>query len=59
MMEENFRRAMLMSRGDFAIFIDRPISAGHIVLTALILIWGLAAAFRQRPGVTADIPQEE
>jgi TctA family transporter len=59
MMEENFRRAMLMSRGDFAIFVDRPISAGLIVLTVLVLIWGLATAFRQRPGVTADIPQEE
>jgi TctA family transporter len=50
---------MLMSRGDFIIFIDRPISAGLIVLTVLILIWGLATAFRAKPGVTADIPQEE
>ncbi|WP_454624650.1 tripartite tricarboxylate transporter permease [Bradyrhizobium cenepequi] len=32
MLEENFRRAMLMSRGSFQVFVTRPISAGLIAL---------------------------
>ncbi|HYP83650.1 tripartite tricarboxylate transporter permease [Variovorax sp.] len=38
MVEENFRRALLLSRGDFAIFVERPISCAFIVLSALLLI---------------------
>ncbi len=41
MMEEHFRRAMLLSRGDLATFIDRPISATVLAFTAIILLWGL------------------
>jgi putative tricarboxylic transport membrane protein len=38
MVEENFRRAMLLSRGDITIFVQRPISGAFIVLSALLLI---------------------
>lgn len=38
MLEENFRRAMLLSQGDFAIFIERPISLAFLVLSALLVI---------------------
>src|SRR5215471_1544956 len=38
MMEENLRRAMLMSRGDPTVFVTRPISLGFIIATVLILI---------------------
>ena len=41
LMEEHFRRAMVLSRGDFATFIDRPISATIMALTGLILVWGI------------------
>lgn len=41
MMEEHFRRAMLLSRGDFMTFIDRPVSATVLGLTLLVLLWGL------------------
>lgn len=48
MMEEHFRRAMLLSRGDPATFIDRPISATVMALALVILLWGLYSSFRRR-----------
>jgi putative tricarboxylic transport membrane protein len=38
MLEEHFRRAMLISGGDLSIFVTRPISAGFIVLSVIALI---------------------
>jgi len=38
MVEENFRRAMLLSRGDVMVFVERPISGAFIALSALLLI---------------------
>ncbi|WP_349631861.1 tripartite tricarboxylate transporter permease [Bradyrhizobium iriomotense] len=39
MLEENFRRAMVLSRGDLMIYLERPISATFIVLClALVLL---------------------
>jgi TctA family transporter len=38
MVEEYFRRAMLLSRGDLAVFIDRPISAFFIACSALLIL---------------------
>jgi len=37
MMEENFRRALLLSRGDFTVFLTRPLSCG-LLITAVILV---------------------
>ena len=37
MMEENFRRALLLSRGDFFTFVERPLSAS-LLAAALILV---------------------
>ena len=48
LMEEHFRRAMLLSRGDFATFFERPISGTIMVLTGLILIWGIWTSGRER-----------
>jgi TctA family transporter len=36
--EENFRRAMLISRGDIAVFVERPISAVFIGLCVLLIV---------------------
>jgi TctA family transporter len=47
MVEENFRRAMLISRGDLAVFIERPISGAFISLCALLLVAQLFFAMRQ------------
>jgi putative tricarboxylic transport membrane protein len=38
MVEENFRRALLLSRGDLHVFLDRPISATFIGLSALLVL---------------------
>jgi len=36
-MEENFRRAMLLSRGDAMTFVERPISLGLLIVAAILL----------------------
>jgi putative tricarboxylic transport membrane protein len=38
LMEENLRRAMLLARGDPTVFITRPISAGFIIASVLVLV---------------------
>jgi putative tricarboxylic transport membrane protein len=38
LMEENLRRAMLISRGDPSVFVTRPISAGMLLVAALLLV---------------------
>ncbi len=48
MMEENLRRAMLVSRGDPSVFVTRPISLGFIVATVLILLVVAVPAARRR-----------
>jgi len=35
--EENFRRAMLISRGDLAVFVERPISAVFIAICVILI----------------------
>ena len=37
MMEENLRRALLISRGNFGVFLDKPISLGFLIASALLL----------------------
>ena len=37
LMEENLRRAMLISRGDPLVFVTRPISAVFVLLTLLLI----------------------
>lgn len=41
LMEEHFRRAMLLGRGDFMTFFDRPLSATIMALTGMILVWSV------------------
>jgi putative tricarboxylic transport membrane protein len=38
MMEENLRRALLLSRGDWTAFITRPLSAGLLIAAALMIV---------------------
>jgi TctA family transporter len=37
MMEENFRRSLLLSRGDFAVFVTRPLSLGLLIAAAILV----------------------
>src|SRR5262249_36257705 len=50
MMEENLRRAMLMSGGDPSVFVERPISLVFIIATALIMLVMVMPAVRRRRG---------
>ena len=54
MMEENLRRAMLMSRGDPMVFLTQPISLGFIIATVLIVIVMMLPALRKRRGDITD-----
>jgi len=47
MLEENFRRALLLSRGDFLPFLTRPISGTLFGLIALFIVWQIWAFVRQ------------
>ena len=38
MMEENLRRALLLSRGDWSAFVTRPLSAGLLIAAALMIV---------------------
>lgn len=38
MMEENFRRSLLLSRGDFSVFFTRPISLGLLLAAAALVV---------------------
>ena len=47
MLEENLRRAMLLSRGDPSVFFNRPISASLLALTGAILLWAIWSGVRK------------
>jgi putative tricarboxylic transport membrane protein len=48
LMEENLRRALLLSRGDWTVFLTRPISAGLIAVAAALLVLALLPALRKK-----------
>jgi putative tricarboxylic transport membrane protein len=48
LMEENLRRALLISRGDPTVFFTRPISLGFMVAAALILVTMILPAIRKK-----------
>jgi TctA family transporter len=46
LVEENLRRALLLSRGDMMTFIERPISASILAVTAVLLIWAVWSSIK-------------
>ncbi len=48
MMEENFRRALLLSRGDFTSFVTRPLSASLLGAAAVLLVLVALPALRKK-----------
>lgn len=48
LLEENFRRALLLSRGDLTVFVSRPVSLLFLVLTLIILAFSIGW-MRQMP----------
>ncbi len=54
MMEENLRRALMISLGNPSVFVTRPISLGFIIATLLILIMMVAPTLRKRRAEITD-----
>ena len=48
MLEEYFRRALMISRGDFSSFLYRPISGTLLALIAVFILWQLIAFIMQQ-----------
>ena len=48
MLEEYFRRALMISRGDFNSFLYRPISGTLLALIAVFILWQLIVFFTQQ-----------
>jgi TctA family transporter len=48
LLEDNFRRALNISYGDFMIFVERPISATLLVITILLIGIMIAPALRKK-----------
>jgi putative tricarboxylic transport membrane protein len=48
MMEENLRRALLLSRGDWSAFVTRPLSAGLLVAAALMIVIVMLPSIRSK-----------
>lgn len=46
MMEENLRRTLLLSRGDWSVFINRPISLGLLILSGVLFLAVLLPSFK-------------
>jgi TctA family transporter len=48
MMEENLRRALLLSRGDWLVFGTRPLSAGLLAAALFLLVVVLLPSIRNK-----------
>jgi putative tricarboxylic transport membrane protein len=60
MLEENFRRALLISRGSFGAFFLRPISGTLLALIGVVVVWQVAAFFlkARRPDEEPNVEPE-
>ena len=54
LMEENLRRAMLLARGDFFVFFQRPISATLLGIAILLLVFVLLPNIRKKRDVAFE-----
>ncbi len=48
LLEENVRRSLIVSRGSWSVFVERPISLALILLSAAALLYPLVGWWRQR-----------
>jgi putative tricarboxylic transport membrane protein len=48
LMEEKMRQALIISRGSFMTFVERPISAGLLVVTVIVLVVALLPAMSKK-----------
>lgn len=59
MLEEYLRRAMLLSRGDPMVFLQRPISATLLGITALLLLWAFWSTIRSNIQAGRQLARQE
>lgn len=48
LLEENLRRALVLSRGDFTVFVTRPISLAMLLIAAFLLLLIAAPVIRRQ-----------
>jgi len=48
MMEEHFRRALLIARGDATVFLTQPISAGLLLLSVILVVSTVRSSWKKR-----------
>jgi putative tricarboxylic transport membrane protein len=48
MMEENLRRALLIARGDWSVFVTRPLSAGLLFAAVLMIVIVMLPSIKQK-----------
>ena len=53
--EENFRRAMLISRGDIFVFVEHPISAVFVGLSALLIVMQIVVRLRSPKSLPTEM----
>jgi putative tricarboxylic transport membrane protein len=58
-LENNFRRALLISRDGYWIFLDRPVSAVLVGVNVLLILGALVLLYRKKTGSSANLPSEE
>ena len=59
MLEEYFRRSLVLSRGDFGMFVERPVSLVLLILTMIIVGWAVYSTLSPRkknPSPSEDTP---
>jgi TctA family transporter len=56
--EENFRRSMLISRGDILVFVERPISAFFLLLCAVLLLAQIYVRLRKPRTLSIEFPRD-
>ena len=49
LLEDNFRRALILSRGDLAVFIERPISLSLLLASAAVIAFSLRRPVAETP----------
>jgi TctA family transporter len=51
-----FRQSLMISRGDFGIFIERPVSATLLAASAAALLWPLVKLLRRKKADASPQP---
>lgn len=56
LLEENFRRAMLIYRGDFTVFVTRPISAILVTCSVALIVFAICSSITARRKTVRSSP---